>query len=64
MIHTLRGERVILDADLAKIYGVTTKVFNQAVKRNREKFPLDFMFMLARQEVLNLHNSDLEQDAS
>jgi len=39
VIHTIRGERVILDADLAKIYGVATKVFNQAVKRNREKFP-------------------------
>jgi hypothetical protein len=35
---------VILDADLAKIYGVTTKVFNQAVKRNRDKFPSDFLF--------------------
>jgi hypothetical protein len=36
VIHTLRGERVILDADLAKIYGVQTKVLNQAVKRKRE----------------------------
>ena len=38
-IHTLRGERIILDADLAKIYGVSTKALNQAVKRNRNKFP-------------------------
>jgi hypothetical protein len=39
-IHTLRGERVILDADLAKIYGVDTRTLNQAVNRNRDKFPL------------------------
>jgi hypothetical protein len=63
VIHTLRGERVILDADLARIYGVTTKVFNQAVKRNHEKFPSDFMFILTRQEVVNLQKTNLEQDA-
>jgi hypothetical protein len=45
-IQTLRGERVILDADLARIYGVQTRVLNQAVRRNREKFPADFMFRL------------------
>jgi len=43
-----------LDADLAKIYGVPTKVLNQAVKRNIEKFPVDFMFQLAPQEVKEL----------
>jgi hypothetical protein len=53
-IITLRGERVIYDSDLAKIYGVTTRVLNQAVKRNREKFPEDFMFKLSREEFENL----------
>ena len=46
MIHTIRGVRVMLDRDLAKIYGVPTKAFNQAVKRNRQRFPEDFMFRL------------------
>ena len=58
-IHTLRGERVILDADLAKIYGVGTKVLNQAVKRNREKFPPDFLLQLTRPEVLALNRSQI-----
>ena len=49
-IHTLRGERVILDADLAKIYGVDTRSLNQAVRRNREKFSPDFMFELSRED--------------
>jgi hypothetical protein len=48
---TVRGQKVILDADLARIYGVPTKALNQAVKRNIEKFPVDFMFPLAPQEV-------------
>ena len=42
----LRGQRVMLDADLAVLYGVSTRVLNQAVKRNRERFPEDFMFRL------------------
>ncbi|MBN1268444.1 MAG: ORF6N domain-containing protein [Kiritimatiellae bacterium] len=50
-ILTLRGQKVILDADLAAIYGVATKVLNQAVKRNAEKFPADFAFQLTAQEV-------------
>jgi ORF6N domain len=53
-IATVRGQKVILDADLARIYGVATKVLNQAVKRNSEKFPSDFMFQLAPQEVVDL----------
>jgi len=56
-IHTLRGERVILDADLAKIYGVQTKVLNQAVKRNSEKFPPDFFFQLTSGEADALSRS-------
>ncbi len=49
-ILLLRGQRVILDADLASLYGVETKVFNQAVKRNIERFPQDFMFQLNPEE--------------
>jgi hypothetical protein len=51
VIQTVRGQRVILDADLASLYGVTTKALNQAVKRNRERFPPEFAFVVARQEV-------------
>src|SRR5208282_858087 len=55
-IHEVRNRRVIIDADLAKIYGVTTKRLNEAVKRNRERFPSDFAFQLTRQEVGNLRS--------
>jgi phage regulator Rha-like protein len=57
MIRTIRGVRVMLDRDLAKIYGVPTKVFNQAVKRNRQRFPEDFMFRLTQQEAKALQAS-------
>jgi hypothetical protein len=50
LIITLRGQRVILDADLAEVYGVQTKVLNQSVKRNVERFPEDFMFRLTETE--------------
>jgi hypothetical protein len=50
----LRGQRVMLDTDLAALYGVPTKVLNQAVKRNRERFPRDFMFRLTRREKLKV----------
>lgn len=50
MILPIRGQRVILDADLAALYGVTTKAFNQAIKRNHERFPSDFMFRLTTDE--------------
>ena len=56
MILTVRGKRVVLDMELARIYGVTTKVFNQAVKRNRQKFPPDFMFKLTLEEFENLRS--------
>ena len=49
-IVVLRGQRVILDADLAALYGVPTRVLNQAVKRNEERFPADFMFQLGKDE--------------
>ena len=49
-ILLIRGHRVMLDADLAEVYGTTTKALNQAVKRNRERFPAEFMFQLIRPE--------------
>jgi hypothetical protein len=54
LIFTIRGQRVILDADLARIYGVPTKALNQAIKRNADRFPSDFMFQLTSQEVSEL----------
>ena len=49
-ILTIRGQKVILDADLAELYGVTTKALNQAIKRNPERFPSDFTFVLSAEE--------------
>lgn len=46
----IRGEKVMIDSDLAKLYGVSTKALNQAVKRNSERFPIDFMFELTNDE--------------
>ncbi len=54
LIHALRGERVMLDSDLARIYGVTTGALNRAVKRNRERFPDDFMFQVTFEELADL----------
>ncbi len=49
-IYVIRGEKVMLDSDLAFLYGVETKVLNQAVKRNMGRFPGDFMFQLSKEE--------------
>jgi hypothetical protein len=54
LILNIRNQKVILDADLAELYGVQTKVFNQAVKRNPDRFPQDFLFQLTAQEWGNL----------
>lgn len=54
LIITVRGKRVVLDADLARIYGVPTKRPNEQVRCNRERFPPDFAFVLTEQEVANL----------
>jgi hypothetical protein len=54
LIVTIRGKRVILDRDLAALYGVPTFRFNEAVKRNRNRFPEDFMFQLTRDEAASL----------
>ena len=58
-IYVIRGQRVMLDRDLASMYGVETKVLNQAVKRNIERFPEDFMFQLTKGEYEILTNSIL-----
>lgn len=50
-IYEIRGQRVMLDRDLAELYGVTTSALNQAVKRNQERFPEDFMFQLTSDET-------------
>jgi hypothetical protein len=55
-ILNIRGQRVILDADLAGIYGVTTKRLNEQVKRNARRFPPDFMFQLTSEESANLRS--------
>src|SRR5687767_7651451 len=52
----LRGQRVILDSSLAEFYGVPTKVVNQAVRRNRKRFPSDFAFRLTQQEFTDLRS--------
>ena len=53
LIHVIRGKQVILDRDLARLYGVETRVLNQAVQRNIERFPGDFMFQLSKDEFEN-----------
>ena len=54
LVRWVRSERVMLDADLARLYGVETGDLNRAVKRNARRFPDDFMFVLNKQEVANL----------
>ena len=56
LIHNLRGQKVMLDSDLAMLYGVETRVLNQAVKRNINRFPDDFMFQLAKEEWNSLRS--------
>ena len=54
LIRTIRGQKVILDSDLARIFGVPTFRFNEAVKRNRKRFPADFLFQLTAEEFKSL----------
>jgi len=56
LILTIRGQRVMLDSDLAKIYGVTTKQLNQQFRRNLERFPSDFAFRLTNQELTQMRS--------
>lgn len=53
-IYEIRGQKVMLDRDLAELYQVETRVLNQAVKRNIERFPPDFMFQLTSKEWMNM----------
>jgi len=53
-IFEIRGKKVMFDRDLAKLYGVETKVLNQSVKRNKDRFPEDFMFSLTREEIMRM----------
>ena len=57
-IYEIRGQRVMLDRDLAELYGVTTGNLNKAVKRNIERFPERFMFQLTEQEFLIFQNGN------
>ena len=50
-IYLIRGEKVMIDRDLAELYGVETKALTRAVKRNRDRFPSDFMFQLNKEEA-------------
>ena len=54
LIRIIRGQQVLLDSDLAILYGVETRQLNQQVKRNIERFPEDFMFQLTKVELINL----------
>jgi len=57
-IYSLRGQRVMLDSDLAAIYGTSTMRLNEQFKRNRKRFPDDFAFVLTREEFTNLISQD------
>jgi hypothetical protein len=59
LIIEVRGQKVILDADLARVYGVPTKALNQAIKRNSARFPEDFLFKLTGEEIEGLHRSQI-----
>jgi hypothetical protein len=54
LVHVVRGQRVMLDSDLARLYGVTTAALNQAVGRNADRFPSDFAYQLTQQEFTGL----------
>ena len=56
-IFVIRDTRVILDKDLAELYGVETRVLNQAVRRNIKRFPEDFIFVLTREEIMRISQS-------
>jgi len=58
-IHELRGKKVMLDADLAELYGVETRALNQAVTRNVERFPEDFMFTLTLEEAIDSRSQNV-----
>ena len=59
LIYFLRGQKVMIDSDLAALYGVATKVLNQAVRRNLDRFPEDFMFQLSVEELQRVMRSQI-----
>ncbi|MBW1802402.1 MAG: ORF6N domain-containing protein [Deltaproteobacteria bacterium] len=59
IIYMIRGHKVMLDADLAELYGVETRVLKQAVRRNRKRFPDDFMFELTKEENQSLRSQNV-----
>ena len=61
-ITVIRGQNVMLDRDLAELYGVETRVLNQAVRRNLKRFPTDFMFPLTREEIMRISQSVTSSD--
>jgi hypothetical protein len=62
MIYLIRGQKVMLDKDLAQLYGVETRVLNQAVRRNAGRFPVDFMFELTREEIMRISQFVISSD--
>jgi hypothetical protein len=62
VILSLRAQRVMLDSDLAQLYGVSVKALNQAVKRNASRFPADFMFRLTAVEAESLRSQTVTLD--
>ena len=63
-IFIIRGQKVMLDYDLAQLYEVETKVLNQAVKRNMHRFPEDFIFPLSKQEIINISQFTMSSSRS
>jgi len=63
-IYLIRGQKVLLDADLAELYQVETKNLNKAVKRNLDRFPPDFMFQLTKQEAAALRSQFVASNLS
>jgi hypothetical protein len=62
IIYLMRGQKVLLDRDLAALYGVETRVLNQAVRRNKARFPNDFLFSLTRSEIRNISQIVISSD--
>lgn len=62
LIYVIRGQQVMIDSDLARLYGVETRILNQAVKRNIERFPEDFMFHLTKEEFFKSQMVTLDED--
>ncbi|MEN8254221.1 MAG: ORF6N domain-containing protein [Verrucomicrobiota bacterium] len=61
-IYLIRSQKVMLDRDLAALYGVETRVLNQAVKRNEKRFPSDFMFELTREEIMRISQNVISSE--